>query len=268
MLREQVDRHQVRRAWNVATWLALVVVLALGAAAVMIGAEPGPSRPGALLERVPVLLAPSGTDGLAGGTDPAAEPASFAVFASQALDVYWRGAFRAMGRPYRSPSLVLIDHGIQVPCFPLLAFEDGAPFYCFLNDTIYLPVPYVSDLARVSGSMGRAAVGYVVAHEYAHHAQHLTGLGDVVEQQAAPTGAPARQASVGYELQADCLAGVWASTQEPPGSLDPAAMARAQDSAALIRDPSEASVRSHGSLPERHSAFWKGYTTGRASVCT
>jgi len=76
-----------------------------------------------------------------------------------------------------------------------------------------------------------------------------------------------RRASVHYELQADCLAGVWASSVSPPGALDRSTMGRAEDIAALIRDPRGTSSDGHGSLVQRQSAFWSGYTSGRASRC-
>ncbi len=253
-----------RRRWSVAAWLAVPLGILLLAVAIKL---PLALHSSGVLDRVPVARASSGVDGLAGAPDPVTEPAASASFVSQRLDAYWRSAFAAMGRAYVSPGLRLFDEGISIPCFPLMAFEDGAPFYCFLDDTIYLPVPYISDLARATGAGGRMIVGYVLAHEYAHHLQHLTGLGATVEQQRAPQGAPMRRASVHYELQADCLAGVWASSVSPPGALDRSTMGRAEDTAALIRDPRGTSSDSHGSLVQRQSAFWSGYTSGRASRC-
>ena len=97
----------------------------------------------------------------------------------------------------------------------------------------------------------------------------LKGLGATVEYGEAKPGAVAQQASIDYELQADCLAGVWISTVVPPGELSQPAMAAAQDTAMLMHGGEGAvSADTHGTLPQRQSAFWTGFTTGRASRCT
>lgn len=225
-------------------------------------------NPAGALGRVPAARAPAGTDALAAGPDPGTHPAEFATFVSDRLDAYWRRAFGAMGVGARPPSLRLFDKGIAFPCAPRIAFGDAAPFYCFVDGSIYLPVPYVADLAAATGPAGRMAVAYVLAHEYAHHAQHVTGLADDVELERFPAGsAAARQALVHYELQADCLAGVWLSTVLARGSLDPAAMGQAEDAAALLRDPLARSTDTHGPLPERQQAVAAGYGAARAWAC-
>ena len=225
-------------------------------------------NPAGALGRVPAAREAAGTDRLAVGPDPHTQPAGFATFVSDRLDAYWRRPFRAMGVAARPPALRLFDKGIAYPCAPRIAFGDSAPFYCFVDGTIYLPVSYVSDLAAATGPAGRIAVAYVLAHEYAHHMQHVTGLADDVELQRFPVGsAAARQALVHYELQADCLAGVWLSTVAAPGSLDPATMGKAEDAAALLRDPLARSTDTHGPLPERQQAVVAGSSTGRASAC-
>jgi len=247
-----------------AAWLALPLIALLALVAFRV---PGVLKSTTVLDELPVASRPApGLDALADGPDPVNAPADFASFLSARLDAYWSRAFAAMGRVYRSPQLRLVNEGIQIPCFPWIAFEDEAPFYCFLDDTIYLPVPYVADVARTAGA-GRMALAYVLAHEYAHHFQHLTGLGDSMEQRSMAEGALMRQVSVKYELQADCLAGVWAASVYPQAVLSRSAMSRAEDTAAQIRDGRGTSIGSHGSLPERHSSFWTGYTSGRASRC-
>jgi len=230
---------------------------------------PGVFQSTSVLDELPVSPRPApGLNVLADAPDPVNAPTDFASFLSARVDAYWNHAFAAMGHVYRSPQLRLFNEGIQIPCFPWIAFEDEAPFYCFLDDTIYLPVPYVSDVARTAGgAAGRMALAYVLAHEYAHHVQHLTGLGDSKEQQVAAAGAAMRQISIKYELQADCLAGVWAASVYPQAALNRLEMSRAEDTAAQIRDGRGTSAESHGSLPERHKSFWIGYTSGRAPRC-
>ena len=250
---------------RVAGWLALPVLALLVIAAIVAGGW-ARSNPG-VLDAVPVARASPGADLLVGPADPVTQPEAYANWVGERLDAYWQRAFPTLGRAYTPPRLDLFDEGISIPCFPLMAFEDGAPFYCYLDDTIYMPVPYVADLARATGPQGRMAVAYVLAHEYAHHVQHLTGLGATVEEQSAARGTAMQRATIRYELQADCLAGVWASTVVPLGALDAAAMARAEDAAALIRDPRGVSIDSHGSLLQRTEAFWSGYSSARTKRC-
>jgi len=95
--------------------------------------------------------------GLAGAPDPGASPSLFAAFVPARLDAYWHRAFASMGRSYRPPTLDLFGYATSLPCFPLLDFNDGPPYYCFLNDTIYLPLQYVSDLAGATGTLGERA---------------------------------------------------------------------------------------------------------------
>src|SRR2546421_1755778 len=212
--------------WGVAAWLALPL---RGLLAFVASRLPGVFHP-SVLDRWPVSSRPApGSNVVDGAPDPVRAPTDFVAFLSARLDGYWNRDLAAAGVFYRPPQLRLFDQGIQIPCFPWIAFEDEAPFYCFLDDTIYLPVPYVSDVARTAGDgVGRMALAYVLAHEYAHHVQHLTGLGDSLEQVAAQ-GVALQRISVTYELQADCLAGVWAASVYPPGALHPVEMGRAED---------------------------------------
>ena len=267
-LRQSFDPPKPPRrlpVWVPASVAGVVVLVAV----VLAVAIPRALRSPDVLAAVPVALAKPGANGLAGAPDPGASPSPFAAFVPARLDAYWRRAFASMGRSYRPPTLDLFGYATSLPCFPLLDFNDGPPYYCFLNDTIYLPLQYVSDLAGATGTLGPVAVAYVLAHEYAHHVQYLTGLGATVEYGEAKPGAVAQQASIDYELQADCLAGVWISTVVPPGELSQPAMAAAQDTAMLIHGgEGVASADTHGTLPQRQSAFWTGFTTGRASRCT
>lgn len=259
-------RHAFRSPPFLVPLLALVV--GAGATVVVVRALSGSSPP---LNRVPAA-AKASADSLAAAPDPAADPSGFAEFIGGQLDGFWRQAFRAMypgGTPaYHPPVLDVFGVATSLPCFPLMDFNDGPPYFCFLDDTIYLPSQYVTDLAASTGPQARLAVAYVLAHEYAHHVQHLTGLGETVEY-GALRGAAARQASIAYELQADCLAGVWLSTVLPPGTVSQGAMASAQQTAVLLHGGEGAvSADTHGTLPQRQAAAWTGYQSGRAGRCT
>lgn len=220
-----------------------------------------------VLDRMPAVARPA-TSGLAAAGDPQADPAGFATFVAAAANGFWRAEFRALGLVYRAPVLHIFADATSLPCFPLMDFGDGPPYYCFLDDTIFLPQQYVSDLAAAPGVSGTVAVAYSLAHEIAHHVQHLTGLGATVEYQEARPGAAARQALVAYELQADCLAGVWLATVLPPGAVDQAGLAGAQSVAIEIHgSEGGAALDTHGTMEQRHQALWTGFRTGRGSSC-
>jgi len=250
--------------WKLSAIGSVIVLVGVAAAVVL----PGLRHPVPPLGRIPVARAVPGSNGLAVEPDPATTPSAFATAVSGSIDSWWRRAFGAMGLAYRPPTLDLFGYATSIPCFPLMDFNDGPPYYCYLDDTIYLPVQYISDLATATGPLATVAVAYVLAHEYAHHVQYLTGLGATVEYQEAKPGAAAERASIAYELQADCLAGVWLSTVVAPGALDRQALAGAQETAVLLHGGEGAlSADSHGTLPQRQAALWRGYTSGRASSC-
>lgn len=243
------------------------VAIPLGALAVILAARLLPAAfETPVLDRMPAI--PAATAALLGG-DARGDPAGFAHDATARLNAYWRAAFPAMGLAYRPPVVNEFPDAVSLPCFPLMDFNDGPPYYCFLDDTIYLPQQYVADLAAAPGVNGALAVAYGLAHEFAHHVQHLTALGAPIEdQQAKPGTTAARQALVHYELQGDCLAGLWLRTVVPPTSVDQAQLAAAQTAAIEIHGPEGgAALDTHGTLAQRHQAVWAGFRTGRGSAC-
>lgn len=250
--------------WKLAALGSVVVLLGVVAAVAL--PELRHSTPP--LGRIPVSRAAPGTDALASEPDPAAAPSAFVTAVTGSIDAWWRRAFAAMGLAYRPPVLTLFGDATSIPCFPLMDFNDGPPYYCYLDDTVYLPTQYVTDLAAGAGPMAKVVVAYVLAHEVAHHAQYLTGLGATVEFQNAKPGAAARRASIAYERQADCLAGVWLSTVVGPGELSRQGLADAQQMAVLLHGgEGSPSADTHGTLPQREDSLWSGYRSGAASGC-
>lgn len=113
---------------------------------------------------------------------------------------------------YKPPRVVLYEQGTNTGC----GFGQAAmgPFYCPADSTVYLDLSFWRDMeTRLGGSGAEFARAYVIAHEFGHHVQHLTGMTDKVEQaqRRARGEADANQYSVALELQADCFAGVWAA---------------------------------------------------------
>lgn len=122
----------------------------------------------------------------------------------------WDANFKAMGQTYEKPVLVLFNGFVQSACG--MAQSAMGPFYCPRDHKLYIDLSFYQDMKTKLGAPGDAAQGYVVAHEVGHHVQNLLGIADKVEaarRQASETESNAL--SVRMELQADCLAGVWAN---------------------------------------------------------
>lgn len=121
----------------------------------------------------------------------------------------WRTIFRQAGREYQDPKLVLFTGATPTACGT--GQTATGPFYCPLDQKVYIDLAFYQDLKVRFKAPGDFAQAYVIAHEVGHHVQHLLGISD--KMQAARSRASQTQAnalSVRLELQADCLAGVWA----------------------------------------------------------
>jgi predicted metalloprotease len=121
----------------------------------------------------------------------------------------WHRVLPASGRRYEEPTLVLFTGAVQSAC----GFASAAvgPFYCPLDSKVYLDLSFFDELERRFGAPGDFAQAYVIAHEVGHHVQNLIGVAAKVrsaQERLSPEDANAL--SVRMELQADCLAGVWA----------------------------------------------------------
>ena len=158
--------------------------------------------------------------------------------AVQSLDAYWSETFTASGEAFQKPEVEIFSDGVNTQCGA--ASSAVGPFYCPLDQTIYLDLGFYDDLeSRFGAEGGPFAEMYVVAHEYGHHIQNLLGF----LEQGRDTGAGG--GAVRVELQADCLAGAWGANGVETG------LPRAVDAASRSR---------RRSTPHRSSA-----TTGSRS---
>jgi len=121
----------------------------------------------------------------------------------------WNEQFRRMGRQYQEPTLVLFRGRVQSACGT--ASSAVGPFYCPLDQKVYLDLGFYDELSNRFGAPGDFAQAYVLAHEVGHHVQNLLGTSEKVQRMRGRVSeAEYNDLSVRLELQADFLAGVWA----------------------------------------------------------
>jgi len=186
----------------------------------------------------------------------------------------WAREFTRLGREYERAKLVLFTDVVRSGCGG--ADAAAGPFYCPEDRKVYIDLAFYNDLKNRFGAPGDFAQAYVLAHEIGHHVQHLLGLaGQVREgQQARPDRAAAL--SVRLELQADCLAGVWAHSTNERRLLEEGDVEEALAAAAAVGDDriqKQAGGRvtpetwTHGSAGQRVGWFRRGLESGRLQDC-
>jgi len=203
-----------------------------------------------------------------------------ARFVSQVLkstETVWTDVFKQAGRTYQPPRLVLFSDRWPTACGQGQAAM--GPFYCPNDQKVYIDLRFYNVLERKLGAPGQFAQAYVVAHEVGHHVQQQLGVMDKVDAARSRGGeAQSNALSVRVELQADCLAGVWAkrSQQEQGWRLEPGDIETALNAAAQIGDDtlqrkSQGTVVpesfTHGSSQQRVTWFKRGLETGSVDQC-
>ncbi len=178
------------------------------------------------------------------------------------------------GTPYRHAKLVLFRNSTQSACGG--AESATGPFYCPGDEKVYIDLGFYDELKQRFGAPGEFAQAYVLAHEIGHHVQKLTGIESQVRQLQQRNPQAGNQLSVRMELQADCLAGVWAHSTQQRGLLDPGDVQSALGAAAAVGDDhiqkmSRGTVQpetfTHGSSEQRMSWFRKGLDSGSIAAC-
>ncbi|MFN9634285.1 MAG: neutral zinc metallopeptidase [Erythrobacteraceae bacterium] len=136
--------------------------------------------------------------------------ATEACGALASLNATWAATFERNRIPFSRPVLDLYRDGRVATEGCGSATAAVGPFYCPADKGIYIDTSFYDTLAQMSGTGGDFARLYVIAHEYGHHIQSITGLSDQVRQAQQRNPSSSNQLQVAMELQADCYAGMWA----------------------------------------------------------
>jgi len=213
---------------------------------------------------------------------PAHKPPSgdkSAAFVSTVLadtEDVWGALFKAGGSQYQQPRLVLFRGSTPTACGRGEAAM--GPFYCPGDAKVYIDLGFFDTLRSRLGAPGDFAQAYVIAHEVGHHVQNLLGITAKVDAKRGHVSETQMNAlSVRVELQADCLAGVWAKhSQQGKGWLEQGDVEEALNAASQIGDDtlqrqSRGTVVpesfTHGSSAQRVSWFKRGLGSGSVKDC-
>ncbi len=231
-----------------------------------------PKAPGRQATRGPDI------PGLPGGTAVRTED-DMKRFVSQVLadtEDTWTKVFSGFGRRYSEPAMVLFSGATRTACGTGVA--QMGPFYCPLDRKIYIDLSFYEMMKRKFDAPGDFAQAYVIAHEVGHHVQKLLGIADKVQElKESSDESDANALQVRMELQADCLAGVWANLNNQvknrlqPGDVEEGLNAASQIGDDMIQRRTQGTVVpdafTHGSSEQRVRWFKRGLEAGEIGQC-
>jgi predicted metalloprotease len=189
----------------------------------------------------------------------------------------WTKIFESGGRAYDKPTLVLFSDSVQSACG--FAQAASGPFYCGPDHKVYIDLSFYRDLRQRFQAPGDFAQAYVIAHEVGHHVQNLLGIMKKVQasQSRATSQQQANAMSVRLELQADCLAGIWANYAHrernilEQGDVEEGLNAAAQIGDDRMQKRAQGYVVpegfTHGSAEQRVQWFRRGIESGDLKQC-
>jgi hypothetical protein len=186
----------------------------------------------------------------------------------------WSQALSRRPGGYPDAKLVLFWDQTRSGCGQ--AGAEMGPFYCPADEKVYIDLGFYRELATRFGAPGEFAQAYVIAHEVGHHLQNVLGIEPKVREAQRRNPAARNSLSVKMELQADCLAGVWARSAQGRHLLDPGDLEAGLRAAAAVGDDrlqKAATGRvspesfTHGSSAQRSHWFRQGFDTGRLEAC-
>lgn len=208
------------------------------------------------------------------GPDPDATLKDFVGFVVDDVQKHWQQEFQRAAKTYQPTKLVLFTGGTTTGCGA--ASSATGPFYCPADLKVYLDLDFFRDLRSRFGAPGDFAQAYVIAHEFGHHVQKITGISDEVRSAQQRSPDESNDLSVRLELQADCFAGVWGHTAYAQGQLEPGDIEEGLGAAAAVGDDRlqraatgeiDRESWTHGSSEQRTKWFRKGFDTGDPNTC-
>lgn len=232
--------------------------------------------PTILLNQMSTTGSPPAMEQSAGKPATQDEQAQFVSVVLADTEDTWREIFRQGGQTYREPKLVLFTGAVQSAC----GFAQAAmgPFYCPLDETVYIDLIFYRDLKERFRAPGDFAQAYVIAHEVGHHVQNQLGIMQKVQEMRSRVDeVRSNDLSVRTELQADCFAGLWAHHADKSrhileeGDIEEALNAASSIGDDRIQKQTRGYVVpdsfTHGSSEQRVRWFRRGLETGDFAQC-
>jgi uncharacterized protein len=186
----------------------------------------------------------------------------------------WAAILQQQGIPYRHAKLVLFRNATTSGCGS--ARSATGPFYCPVDEKVYIDLGFYDELKQRFGAPGDFAEAYVLAHELGHHVQKLIGVEQKVSSLMRSEPNERNALSVKMELQADCLAGVWAHSTDQRKLLEKGDAESAINAAAAVGDDRLQKMATgrvspetftHGSSAQRTQWFSRGMDQGTIAAC-
>jgi predicted metalloprotease len=198
----------------------------------------------------------------------------FVTFVLNDVQDTWRKQLSDRRVPYEDAKLVLFRDATQSGCGT--AQSAMGPFYCPLDEKVYIDLAFYDELRRRFGAPGDFAQAYVIAHEVGHHVQHLLGIDAQARRAQQSNPEVANTISVRVELQADCLAGVWGHSTSQRRLLEQGDVEEGLGAAAAVGDDRiqrsttgrvNTDTFTHGSAAQRTAWFKRGLSAGSIDAC-
>ena len=199
----------------------------------------------------------------------------FISFVLDDVQNVWAKVLPQYGGRFQPARLVLFRNSTNSGCGA--AQSAMGPFYCPLDQRVYLDLGFFEELRKRFGASGDFAEAYVLSHELGHHVQHLMGTDARVRQAQESNPSAANELSVRLELQADCYAGVWAHSTSQRQMLEQGDIDEALGAASAVGDDriqqrttGRVNVDSftHGSAAQRSQWFKRGFESGDPRNCS
>ncbi len=256
--------------------LGIVGVLVVLALAYFLGIDPRVILEGGGDDSIPFPRSESPREAARPLSAEEQELTQFTSVVLKTTEEVWGEQFQRDGKTYTPPKLVLFRGDVDSQCG--MGVAQMGPFYCPNDGKVYIDLTFYSDLKNRFRAPGDFAQAYVVAHEIGHHVQTLLGTTEKVMRMRARSGeAEGNAIQVKMELQADCLAGLWANHAQAklqvvePGDIEEAMNAAAAIGDDRIQKRTQGRVVpdafTHGTSEQRVTWFRRGFESGDMKAC-